>query len=249
MVAKDFSRLVHESTGWRPAYPLVIPIRVGDYFQLSKDGVPVGLGNARNWRGWADALVIDREEIGGSETYNAGCSRKAAATAGGGAAVPGGVGAAATFSLSFARSAGFVLAYDAATRARIRDVPPVQDAILASARAGWWQEDWILVIEVIEAASATLAVATEAGSELDLYAKASIPSGMGGVMIADPQLGWSASSWRGSGYSSICQGGTPLYHCLKLNKGMLGGWSGQLLEEAKRDELFTGDPFAGFDSG
>src|SRR3989442_8307453 len=120
MVAKEFSGLVYESTGWRGAYPLVIPIEVGNYFQFNEQGVPIDLGNALEWPGWRTAVPVDRKPIGGSETYYAGCQRQAAAEAGGGAKVPSGLGAEATLSLSFTRSAGFVLAYNAATRSRVR---------------------------------------------------------------------------------------------------------------------------------
>jgi hypothetical protein len=250
MVAKEFNRLVYESTGWRGAYPLVIPIQVGDYFQLNEQGVPIDLGNALDWPGWRAAVPVDRETIGGSETYYAGCQRQAAPEAGGGAKVPGGLGAEATLSLSFTRSAGFVLAYNAATRSRVRDAAAVRQSILASAKAGWWQEDWILVTEVIEAESATLAVATEAGSQIDLHANVAIPDGIiAGVSIADPKLGWTASSWRGSGYSSVCNRGTPLYHCMRVRKGIFGKWRAELLDEQEPDAVFTDDPFDIGDDG
>jgi hypothetical protein len=245
MVAVEYNRLVHESTGWRGAYPLVIPIRVGDYFQLRDDGVPIHLGNALNWPGWKDAVPIDSETIGGSETYYSGCQRKIGVSTGASVEIPGGIGVAGTLSLSFSHQASFVLAYDAATRTRMRDLVPAQRSILESARSGWWQEDWILVIEVIAAESATLAVATEKDSELDLHANVTIPPGViAPVAIADPKLGWTASSWRGSGYCSVCQPGTPLYHCLKLRKRRFGGtWREELLDENDPADLFTGDPF------
>jgi hypothetical protein len=34
MVAAQYNRLVHDVTGWRGAFPLIIPIEVGDYFEL-----------------------------------------------------------------------------------------------------------------------------------------------------------------------------------------------------------------------
>ena len=244
MVAAEYNRLVYESTGWRGAYPLVIPIRVGDYFQLRDNGVPIHLGNALNWPGWKDAVPVDSETIGGSETFYSGCQRKIGVSAGAGVQIPGGVGVDGTLSLSFSHEASFVLAFDAANRARIRDLLPVQRLILDSARSGWWQEDWILVVEVITAESATLAVATERDSELELHANAAIPTGIAGVTIAKPTLGWTASSWRGSGYCSVCQPGTPMYHCLKLRKGRFGNtWRAELLDEHDPDDLFTKDPF------
>jgi hypothetical protein len=94
-----------------------------------------------------------------------------------------------------------------------------------------------------------VAVATEAGSRLDLHANAAIPAGIAGVSIADPKLGWTASSWRGSGYSSVCKPGTPLYHCIKARKGFRG-WRAELLDEQEPADLFTDDPFdAGGDGG
>jgi len=244
MVAAEYSRLVYESTGWRGAYPLVVPIRVGDYFQLRSDGVPIYLGNAFNWPGWKDGVSVDSEAIEGSETFYGGCQRKIGASADAGTQIPGGVGIAGTLSLSFSHEGSFVLAYDAAVRTRMQSLVPVQRAILASASSGWWQEDWILVVEVIATESATLVVATEGGSELELHANATIPTGIAGVPIAEPSLGWTASSWRGGGYCSICRTGTPLYHCLKLRRRRFGNnWEAQLLDEYDPTELFTGDPF------
>jgi hypothetical protein len=244
MAAVEYNRLVYESTGWRGAYPLLLPIRVGDYFQLRDDGVPVHLGDAFNWPGWRDAVPVDSENVGGSETFYSGCQRKSSVSAGAGAQIPGGVGLDGTLSLSFSREASFVLAYDAGTRTYVRDVVAVQRSILESAKLGWWQEDWILVVEVIAAQSATLAVSTEKDSELDLHANAAIPTGIASVPIAIPSLGWTASSWKGSGYCSVCQPGTPLYHCLKLRKGRFGNrWRAELLDEHDPADMFTGDPF------
>jgi len=244
MVAKEYDRLVFETTGWRGTYPLIIPVQVGDYFQLRDDGVPIQLGNALNWPGWKEAVPVDPKPIEGSATFYSGCQRKTGASAGAGAQIPGGVGVDATLSLSFAHEASFVLAYDAATQTRMRDLMPVQRAILESARSGWWQEDWILVVEVIAAESATLAVATEKGSALELHANAAIPTGIAAVPIAKPSLGWTASSWKGSGYCSICKEGTPMYHCLKLRKSRFRNkWRAELLDEYDPADLFTGDPF------
>jgi hypothetical protein len=251
VVAAEYNRLVHDLTGWRGAFPLILPIRVGDYFELRDDGVPVQLGNAFNWPGWRDAVPVDSEAIEGSETYYSGCQRTTGGQAGAGVQIPSGVGVQGTLELSFSREAGFVLAYDAATRSRIRDLQPVRSAILDAARAGEWQQNWILAVEVITAESATLAVATEKDSALALHANAAIPAGIAGVTIAKPALGWTASSWKGRGYSSVCRPGTPLYHCVKLRKGRFGrNWQAELLDDADPADLFTDDPLEGSgDSG
>ena len=244
MVAAQYNRMIYDLTGWRGAFPLIIPIRVGDYFELRDDGAPVQLGNAFNWPGWTpNAVPVETEAIEGSETYYSGCQRKTGVQGGAGVQAPGGVGIEGTLSLSFSKAAGFVLAYDAATRSRVRDLAPVRSSILDAARSGSWQQNWILVVEVIAAESATLAVATEKNSELDLHANASIPAGIAGVTIAKPTLGWTASSWKGKGYTSVCQRGTPLYHCLKLRKSRFGNnWQSELLDDNDPADLFTDDP-------
>ena len=110
--------------------------------------------------------------------------------------------------------------------------------------AAIYQQNWILAIEVIAAESATLAVATEKDSAIDLHANAAIPAGIAGVTIAKPTLGWTASSWKGSGYSSVCQPGTPLYHCLKVRKSskFSHNWQTELLDAANPADMFTHDP-------
>lgn len=243
MVAAEYNKLVKGSSGWWGAYPLIIPVQVGDYFQLNKEGIPVGLGNVFNWPGWAEALPVDSEPVKGSETYSAGCQRETGATAGAGVQIPGGIGADATISMLFGRSAGFVLAYEAATRSHIREIPAAQRSILSAAKQDWWQEDWILVTDVIAAESATLAVATEANSRLEFYANAKIPAGIINVAIADPKLGWTASSWRGSGYTSVCKPGTPLYRCIKVRKGWFGRWKKELLAGKVYEDPFTDNPW------
>jgi len=245
MTVKDYNKLVFQVTGWRGAYPLIVAMRVGDYYELRRDGVPRYLGNARNWPGWTeDTVPVDSVPVAGSATYYGGCERRAGPSARAGVGLPGGLGVDATLSLSFTHSAGFVLAHDVGTRSVFRDVDSVRRSILDSARRGWWQAHWILVTEVIAAEFATLAVATKRRSQIDLHANAAIPADIAGVTIAKPSLGWTSSGWRGSGYSSICQSGTPLYHCLRLRRRPFGGdWRSELLDDADQAELFTGDPF------
>jgi hypothetical protein len=246
MVAAEYNRMVHKSTGWRGAFPLIIPIEVGDYFELGKDGTQVMLGNALDWPGWRDAVPVDSKAIEGSETYSSGCQRKKGVQAGAGAQVPGGIGVAGTLSLSFSREAGFVLAHDAAARSRMKDLVPVRKSILAAAKSDSWQPNWILVVEVIAAKSATLVVATQKDAELDLHANAAIPAGIAGVAIAKPTLGWTASWNKGDGYASVCQAGTPLYHCLKLRQGKFGkDWQAEFLDDGDPAGLFTDDPLEG----
>jgi hypothetical protein len=244
MTAKDYNKLVSEVSGWRGAYPLIVRMRVGDYYELRRDGVPRYLGNAFNWPGWTENTApVDSEPVKGSWTYSSGCERRTGPSARAGVRLPGGLGIDATLSLSFTHSAGFVLAHDAGTHSVFRDVDSVRRSVLNAARDGWWQKHWILVTEVIAAESATLAVATKRRSQIDLYANAAIPADIAGVAIAKPSLGWTASGWRGSGYSSICQSGTPLYHCLRLRRRLFGDWRGELLDDAAQADLFTDDPF------
>lgn len=219
-MAADYLRLVHEVTGWRGVFPLGIAIRVGDYFELrSGDDSPVLLGNAFDWPGWQDATQVESEVIASSASYFSGCHLEI-----------DGHAEAGTLSLSFSRTGGFTLAYEAATRIRVRDLPSVTDLVLDAARSGRWQENWILAVEVIAAESATLIVAADQNFEFDLHANAAIPPALSAASIADPTLGWTASRSTGSGYSSVCQRGTPLYHGLKLRKSWIGrNWRTEIL--------------------
>jgi len=76
MVAAQYNRMIYDLIGWRGAFPLIIPIQVGDYFELSDDGALVQLGNAFDWPGWTpDAVPVESEAIEGSETYYSGRAR------------------------------------------------------------------------------------------------------------------------------------------------------------------------------
>lgn len=243
MSAKEYSDLVKATTGFRGAYPLVVPVKVGDYFELGKEGVMVHLGNVFHWPGWSDAVPVDSEDIQGSETFHAGCQREMTAEAGAEVSTPYGLNAEATVELSFSRSSGFALAYEAAKREKVRDVPTVQRQIVELAKNSQWDENWVLVTEVIAAKSATLIVSAERSSTFTLHAKAELPKALADIGIANAKLGWSASSWRGSGYSSLCKPGTPLYHCIKVKKTALGRITGEVLGAEGLDHAFTDDPF------
>lgn len=244
MSAREYSDLVRRTTGYLGAYPLVVPVRVGDYFELGREGVLVQLGNVFHWPGWSSAVPVDSEDIGGSQTYYAGCKRETVADAGADVATPFGLGVKATVSLSFSRASGFALAYQAAKRERVRDVPTVQRQIVELATNKQWREEWVLVTEVIAASSATLVVSAEKASNLSLHANAEVPEMLEDVGIANAELGWSASSWRGSGYSSICKAGTPLYHCVKVKKGWFGRFKGEILGSEELNSSFTDDPYS-----
>ena len=249
MTAQEYNRLVSDATGWRGTYPMIVTMKVGDYYELGSDDVPRYLGNARNWPGWTDdVLAVESMEFAGSQTHSRACKRHMKASAGAEAEILGGIGAKATFSLEFTHAAGFVLAHSKGKHHRFKDVDSVRKAIVQSARAGWWQRNWILVTEVVAVDSATLVVATETGASIDLHANATIPDAIAEVAIAKPDLGWTASSWRGDGYSSICVAGTPLYHCLRVRRTMLDRLLGrdfqpQLLGPRERDKYLTDDPF------
>ncbi|WP_344836027.1 hypothetical protein [Kribbella ginsengisoli] len=218
-------------------------MKVGDYFELSKQGVLVHLGNVFNWPGWKDAIPVDKDKIKGSETYYAGCEREKAVEGGAGVKTPVGLGAEATVSLSFSRAGGFALSYEAAWRHKVREVPEVQRQIVALAKKEQWQEEWVLVTEVIEAKAATLVVSAAKSSKFSLHANAALPWALEKVGISDPKLGWTASSWQGSGFSSLCKPGTPLYHCVKVKKTLFGRFKSQTLGLEDFDEVFTDDPY------
>jgi hypothetical protein len=245
MAGREYNELVKGATGFCGAYPLEVPIRVGDYYIINDNGVLQKMGNVLDEDPlWKNGVPVDSEPIEGSPTYFAGCKREEAVTGGAGVEVPGGVGVEATVELSFDREAGFALAYEAATRSRMRTIPAVRGALVERVKKGTWEEHWILVTEVISAKSATLTVAATAGSSVDLHANASVPAGLGGVAIANPELGWTSSSWRGSGYSAVCQSGTPLFHTLQVKKGWFNRIKVETLgDDDSQDAFVEDDPF------
>lgn len=240
MTAKSYNQMVKDQTGWRGAYPLIVSMKVGDFFQFDSQGVPVGLGNVLNWPKWAQRLVVEPGEPRGKESWYGACERKAGASASGGVTTPYGLGADASISLSFSRDGGFALSYDEAQVSRFQDVPVAQRDVLAAIRAGWWDPQWVLITHVISTTSASLVVSTGASSSIELHANASIPD-IGNVQISDPALGWSASSWIGSGYTSLCRAGTPLYRCTKIKRSWLGRLKVEELGPAADLEEVFGD--------
>jgi hypothetical protein len=47
--ATAYSKYVFETTKFQGAYPLVVPLSVGDFLQIGSSGIPVGLGNVKKW--------------------------------------------------------------------------------------------------------------------------------------------------------------------------------------------------------
>jgi len=245
MTVREYAELVKGATTFIGMYPLVIRLKVGDYYQLNKDLSMVRLGSIFNWPGMIKAVPTASDPIGGSETYYAGCERRRGATAAAGVNNPAGLEVDTKVALDFSREAGFVLAYSAGTHSYVQDVPALQEELKKLAVLGKWEPDWILVTEVIEATSATLAVSTQSNSAIELSASAKLPDLLVDVGISDPELGWTASNWKGSGYTSLCKPATPLFHCIKARKTLFGPKSELLGSgDADNSKLFVSDdPF------
>jgi hypothetical protein len=222
----------------------VVPVRVGDYLQVGRDGTPIPLGNVRGWPGW-DALRVESQNLpdGSPTTHFAGCQRMTGLDAEIGISLPGIGGAKGTVALHFESEGGFVLAYAAAKQLKFEHVPQAQRMVLDAVRNGWWQRSWILVTEVIESTSATVIVALESSSRIDLQANAELPDLLDAIAVANPALGWASTGWEGSGFASICKPGTPLYRCARVRNSFWKGAQVELqnLEEIDIEQSFSDD--------
>lgn len=244
-VARMYSRLVHETTGWWGWFPPEVPLAVGDYLEISDDGRIDYAGCALDWPGWRNALKIDPTELDAGKTYYRASSREFVGDAAAGATIAAGPGASGSVKLSFSKAGGFVLDYLAGTHHRLHDVAIMKRWILAAVKNGQWDQNWAFVTEVMEAQTATVLVASQKGSSIHLQASAKLPVDLTGINLAAPSLGLSATTWSGDGSTTLCSHANVLFHCVRIRKGHFGKLYAELQGTGPQDpdSAFVDDPF------
>ncbi|QIL40707.1 hypothetical protein G7074_16410 [Pedobacter sp. HDW13] len=96
--------------------------------------------------------------------------------------------------------------------------------ILEKYEDGSWDEDWVVVTELVSADSATIIISNSSGANLDLKANAGI--GASGIKITDAALDFSVARQHGSTLKYIAQNGlTPLYKIMGIRDPFIGSVS------------------------
>lgn len=107
---------------------------------------------------------------------------------------------------------------------RIADQPKLRRDILALSRSDW-NNNWVVVSEVVNAGPTTILVANANNSGLELRATADVKAG--GIDIADVSLGLHAAYQSSMAYKEIAKEGlTPLFRALKKKSWIDGGGVG-----------------------
>jgi hypothetical protein len=246
-IGREFATFVHDETGYWGAYPPEIPVSVGDYLEFTSKGEINRLGTSLDWPGWKKEFPIETVDIKSPRLrYTSHARLDLIATASGGVSVAGGAAVSAGVKLTFSGKAGFVMDYRPTKLRRYRSVEAVRSWLLALAKNGKFPPGRALVMEVRTAESATVVMSKEAASTVVLNASASIPVTEAALDLADPTLGLSATTERGSALTSFAQASTPLYRVVLVRKSWLGKYHAELQaagQESDTTDAFSTDPF------
>ena len=242
---RKYARYVRNQTGWWGAYPPQAPMVVGHIYTIH-DGSPKYESSTFDWPGWSAGLAVEKVRSPGTLSYSAHASRTvtaaAAAQVPAGAPLPAGVDA--EVNLEFSRRAGFVMDLETDVTDRYRDIGAVKKWILAAAKNGSWDLNYVLVTEVMHAESATIVISEDRNSTVTLAASTALPAVFS---LADPKLGLGITRTNGSTMSAICGEATPLYQCLRVRKPWFRSQRAELLAASPGasvpDEAFIDEPF------
>jgi hypothetical protein len=250
-LAGRYSQLVHDKIGWWGTYPVPLPLRVGDYVQMNKDGEIKYLGTVRDWPGWADGLPVESFPYKGKERFWAHATTTGAAGAGAGVATPA-ASVDASLAVTFSREAGFLVNLGGTSGRRFKSVDTARKWILGAAKSGQWDKESVLITEVIKAKWTTALIAEERGTRFSLQASASLPVDLAAINLTDPALHLNGSVVSGSGSFTSPTQATPLYHCARIRRRWYGKLYAELQAAAAVDleSVFADDPFGdGTDDG
>jgi hypothetical protein len=241
----DYSKAVYAETGYWGTFPLDLPIKVGDVVELEDDGKMKRLDSVLDWPGWPAALPIEHDPVNSNTGWSHSATKSVMASAEGGATTAGGIGATAKVKISFSAVGGFVLEFVSGEYRKFRSVISAQNAVLGLYKNGQWQASHALITEILCVAPATVLMSSARNTSVILSAKATLPSGVTAINLADPQLGFSVTTGNEDVLHTLSREAFPLYHCVRIKKKWWGGKFAELqgVVEQDMDEVFLTSPF------
>jgi hypothetical protein len=213
-LAERYTQAVHTETGYHATWLPGSTLRIGDVGTME--------GNVFVPRSDLLSLGIHFEEVseGGARPITFQSAGGIDITAGGSAdAVASEPTGETTVKVSFGGEGAALLETLGCRDRRVKDQPSLEQDIREALHRGVWDLRWVVVTQVVEAASATVLVADAGGAEVCLRAGASLPAG--NFSLADANLGLSVTSRRDVGIVVIAHEGlTPLFRAMRLKKRM-----------------------------
>lgn len=125
----------------------------------------------------------------------------------------------AGISFTFDGESAIFFEADECTVRMIADQLPLKSAILAAYGNGVWEKDFVVVSEVVEAATTTVIVAHGSGASIDLLAKAGVTPSFSDINVDGA---FKVANENQIGFNCVAKSGmTPLFRALGVKKGIL----------------------------
>ena len=218
--AKFYLSHINKQTGYRATWDPGKPLKLGQIGKLDDYGV---FNVYTSLEGEGIAVQTAQDGTAGDLDYTSSDSVTISTKLSGSAPVVGsGLSAAqAGFSFDFKSEKSVVFQASGITTSHITNLAAIEKAILEKYRAGNWDKNWLIITELVTAASATIIIVNSSTAKLDLKAQADISSGT--LKLTDASLGLSVAREQGSTLKYISQSGlTPLYRVMGIVSPLFG---------------------------
>ncbi|KAF1074257.1 hypothetical protein MKMG_01981 [Methanogenium sp. MK-MG] len=121
--------------------------------------------------------------------------------------------------VKFGSSAGVVFEATGTEHQLIADVSSLDQTILDAHEHGEWKDDWVVISDLVVAASATILISQGKDAAIGLKAKMQVPQ----LSLANMDAGFGITNEKNMNVTIICQSGlTPLFKVRGINKTFWG---------------------------
>ncbi|MDP9120093.1 MAG: hypothetical protein M3O15_01800 [Acidobacteriota bacterium] len=232
--AKQYAQELRNDTNYSPTWLPIVKVAPGDVGRIAnfqyEHVAPLG--------DYGIEYTIEDGSFPGDFTYSSKNAVSKQVKLAGQAPAAGSLFAAADagVSLHFSRTDAVVFEALGCRSSRIRNVQVLGEKILALYKAGHWDEDLVVVTEVITAASATILFSSASDAGIDLFARGKVQAATFNLADADAKL--EIHSERNIGWRTVATAGmTPLFRAAGVKKRLLR-------PDVFRDHSFAASPEA-----
>ena len=140
----------------------------------------------------------------------------------------------AGFSIGFASDKSVLFQADKTKTLQITNLGAIEREVIQRVNDSRWPKDWLIVTQLVQAATATIIISFSSNSKIDLKASANV--GTPQLKLTDASLGLSVVNEKGSHFKAIAANGiTPLYRVMGYRHPLFG--HEQLSTKSDAEEL------------
>ena len=211
---------IHAKTGFRATWDPGRPLKLGQIGKLDPSGVFIVYSNLED-----EGIPIQINPAGPASDLDYTSHESVSVTAKLSGTLPA-AGSAfghadAGFSFEFRNADSIVFQASGCRTFQITNTAEIEAAVLKKYNRGHWEKDWLIIAQVIEAASATILIANSENAVLELKANAKAMAAA--IKLTDASLRLVLAREQGSILKFITQSGlTPLYRLMGIKTPFLG---------------------------